>query len=98
MSEISAKEVKRLAALGRLQLTNDEVEKATENLGAILSNFKVIQQIDTTDVPTADDASGLKNQTRVDEAAPNTLTTPERLLELAPAVVDQQIQVKAVFD
>ncbi len=97
MSTISPEEVKRIAALARLRLSEEEVTKAAKNLAGILENFSQIQHIKTDGVPSADDASGLTNVTRPDEKADAVLGTPEDLLRRAPDREAGQIKVKSVF-
>ncbi len=97
MAVISTEEVKKIAVLSRLSLTEEEIEKAAGDLANILGHFSTIQNIDTAGVPTADDASGLKNVMREDETQPQVLTTHKKLLEMAPQTHGGQIKVYAIF-
>ena len=97
MAQISPEEVKRIAALARLGVTNTEVAKATKDLGNVLEHFSEIQTIDTKNVPTSDDVTGLNNITREDVADPNNLCHAEELLKNAPETKDKHFKVKAVF-
>jgi len=97
MNAITPEIVATVAALGRLKLTPDEVESATEKLAGILDNFSSIQAIDTATTPPADDVSGRKNAARPDVSAPETLASHAALLEGAPAVEDTQIKVQSIF-
>lgn len=98
MSTITPEQVKAIAALSRLALTDEEVGQATKDLSGILDHFSAIGDINTTNVPPADDASGLSNITREDIAKPNILCTPEELLERAPKVSGGYVQVPGVFE
>ena len=98
MSKINKKIVKRMAALSRLQLTDDEISSATKDLTNILDHFSTIQNINTEDVPTYDNATGLTNVTRADEAKSEELCGCEALIKAAPAARKKHIQVHAVFD
>ncbi|MFH1353732.1 MAG: Asp-tRNA(Asn)/Glu-tRNA(Gln) amidotransferase subunit GatC [bacterium] len=86
-----------MAALSRLQLTNDEIVNATRDLTNILNHFATIQNIDTEDVPTYDNATGLTNITRADEAVNEDLCSCAVLIKAAPATRKKHIQVHAVF-
>lgn len=97
-TQVTEKEVRRIAALARLGLTDAEITKATSDLSGILSHFSVIQNIDTQNVPMAADASGLKNVARIDKAEPDVLAAPSELIELAPEHLDGEIKVKAIFE
>jgi aspartyl-tRNA(Asn)/glutamyl-tRNA(Gln) amidotransferase subunit C len=96
--KITEEEVKKVASLARLGMTEVEIERATQNLRSILGHFAAIQQIDTAGVPTSDDVTGLKNVARVDEAAPENICSADRLLELTPETQGRYVKVKAVFE
>lgn len=87
-----------MAELSRLELTDDELTQATQNLEGIFGHFSAIQNLDTTNVPTSDDASGLVNVSREDQTKSEELGTHGALLAQAPQVKKGQIQVKAVFN
>jgi aspartyl-tRNA(Asn)/glutamyl-tRNA(Gln) amidotransferase subunit C len=97
-SHISTDQVKRVAELARVGLTDTEIIQATKDLSNILSHFATIQDIDTQNVPTSDDITGLKNITRIDEATPETLCSHADLLAAAPDIQSNQIKVKAIFN
>ncbi len=90
--------VQRMAALSRLRLTDTELASATRNLTDILNHFASIQDIDTKDVPTYDNATQLTNITRADREQSEVLCSCATLLALAPASRGDHIQVHAVFD
>ncbi len=48
---ISREEVLHVARLARLALSDDEVERLTEELGAILDAVSVVAELDLADVP-----------------------------------------------
>lgn len=97
MSTITPEQVKAIAALARLALSDEEVEQATKDLSGILDHFSAIGDIDTTNIPPSDDASGLTNITREDIVKPNMLCTPNDLLDQAPRVQQGYIQVPGVL-
>lgn len=94
---IDTQEVERIATLARLSLGEAERKKAAEDLTGILSHFSAIQDIDTKDVPPADDVSGRQNITREDIAVIDLLCTPQQTLQAAPVLHEGQVRVKAVF-
>lgn len=97
-TKVTAEEVKKVAQLGRLGLSDEEVRKATEQLSGILDHFSEIQKIKTEGVPASDDVTGLKNVTREDDAKPNVLCAADELLKRAPETKAGQVKVKAVFE
>ncbi|MEO6078039.1 MAG: Asp-tRNA(Asn)/Glu-tRNA(Gln) amidotransferase subunit GatC [Candidatus Andersenbacteria bacterium] len=83
MQSVSVDEVKKLAELSRVQLTDEEVAGASVDLSAVLEHFEKIQNITTDGVLPADDMTGLKNVMREDIAQDGVLATPEELLKNA---------------
>lgn len=91
MSTITPKEVRAIAALSRIALSDEEVVQATRDLSSIFNHFSAIGGIDTTDVSPASDASGLINSTREDIPKPNILC-------LAQDLVEGYVRVPGVFE
>lgn len=96
--QITEEEVRRIAALARLGLTDDEVMQATSDLQGVLGHFSKIQAIDTAGVPMASDVSALHNVARADAVEDEALATHDELLALAPETRDRQLRVPAVFE
>lgn len=90
-------EVKYIARLARLKLTDDQVEKFGEQLSGILSNAKMLEEVDTENVEPIAQITGLKNVTFEDKAKPCDLA--DKLLEQSPMPKqDHMLKVKNVFN
>lgn len=76
MANITPEEIKQIALLARLQLTEDEVEEFTPQIDQILGHFQRLQALDTADVPPTSHAIGMTNVWREDRSRPS-LPTPE---------------------
>ncbi|MDA1094066.1 MAG: Asp-tRNA(Asn)/Glu-tRNA(Gln) amidotransferase subunit GatC [Acidobacteria bacterium] len=50
-TRLTTVEVQRIAALAHLELTAEETERLTRQLGDIVAYFDQLQQVDTTGVP-----------------------------------------------
>ncbi len=83
---ISEEQVRYVANLARLGLTDEEVAKMREQLGAILDSIEKIQELDLEDVPPTANALNLTNVFRPDE--PRAELTREEALSPAPEPVD----------
>ena len=64
---ITREEVLHVARLARLALTEDEVERLTEELGAILDAVGVVAELDLVDVPPTSHPLDLVNVWDEDE-------------------------------
>ncbi len=64
---ITTDEVRHIAKLAKIKLTDAEVEKFTGQLGNILDFFAQLQEVNTDDVAETAQVTGLENVTRPDE-------------------------------
>ena len=94
--KISREEVLHIALLARLGLTDEEVDKLSEQLSNILENFEILQQIDTTDVPPTAQSISLQNVTSSDDVA-SSLSSDE-VLANAPRKEEDFFRVRAVLE
>jgi len=96
MSAISRTEVEHVANLARLQLTEDEAERYTKDLNAILEFAAKLNELDTSDIEPTSHATDVKNVMREDVNRPSL--PREEALRNAPDQEDGQIKVPAVFE
>lgn len=68
--KIDRKLLEHLTKVSRLELTEDELEKFTDQLKVFLEAFKEIDEVDTDDVEPSFHPSELKNVWREDEVKP----------------------------
>jgi aspartyl-tRNA(Asn)/glutamyl-tRNA(Gln) amidotransferase subunit C len=68
---ISREEVLHVARLARLALTDEEVERITGELGAILDAVGVVAELDLSDVPPTSHPLDLVNAWDEDEPRPS---------------------------
>ena len=89
-------EVEHVALLARLELTDEEKERFTEQLNSILEHFQALSEIDTTGVPPTSHVIEVQNVTRPDRVTPSL--SPEEALSGAPDRVDDFFQVPRVVE
>jgi aspartyl-tRNA(Asn)/glutamyl-tRNA(Gln) amidotransferase subunit C len=86
---IPENEVRHVADLARLGLTDDEVKKMSEELGVILESVEQIGRLDLSGVPPTANPSNATNVFRPDEPdVPLQCLTQEEALRNAPEAVD----------
>jgi aspartyl-tRNA(Asn)/glutamyl-tRNA(Gln) amidotransferase subunit C len=68
---ITREEVLHVAKLARLELTEDEVERLTRELGAILEAVSKVSELDLSDVPPTSHPLEVVNSWDEDEARPS---------------------------
>ena len=64
---ITTDEVRHIAKLSKIKLTDADVEKFTGQLGNILDFFAQLQEVNTDDVAETSQVTGLENVYRKDE-------------------------------
>ena len=90
---ISKEEVKHIAELARLELTEKEIEKMQKYLTEILDYFKLLKKI-----PKSKTQSPTKTQNpnfRIDEVKDSDLA--DKLISAAPDKKDGYIKVKSIL-
>lgn len=84
MATISADEVRRLARLARLELSSDEVERFTRQLGDILEFARQVNAVDTSSIDANGGRSDDQASGRLRDDAPQASLDREAVLDSAP--------------
>ena len=93
---ITDDEVRHIATLARIGMTDDEVERMRGEMSQILESFDVLQQIDTDAVEPTGHSVDLDSVVRSDEVAESSPVAD--VLLNAPATEDDFVRVRAVLD
>ncbi len=95
--KLSKEQVKKIAHLARLNLSEDEVELFAGQLTDILNYVDVLKELDTAGVPETNQVTGLTNVLRED-VVDSSLCRPDELLACSPLPKDKhQIKSKKVL-
>jgi aspartyl-tRNA(Asn)/glutamyl-tRNA(Gln) amidotransferase subunit C len=95
--QLTKDEVKHIAKLARLDISDDEIEKFSKQLSDILSHAKMLDEVDTDNVEPIAQITGLKNITHKDEEKGCEFT--DGLLAQSPQDIQgHMIKVKNVFN
>ncbi len=94
--ELSHDEVRRIAELAKLDLTDAEVALYAGQISHILQHFQKLQALDTSHIEPTASVLPLKNVFRPDE--PTEPLTPEQVIANAPQAQANQFRVSAVLD
>lgn len=93
---LSNEEVLHVAALARVDVTPQELERLRSQLNLILETFQVLGEVDTKDIPPTSFAIDIHSVMREDEPRPSF--PREEMLKNAPRQEDGFIRVKAVLE
>lgn len=89
-------DVRKVAKLANLTLTDEETQKFEHQLSSILDYFKKLNEVDTENVEETSQVTGLENVTRKDEAS-LSLSQDEALAN-TKSKYNGLFKVKAILD
>lgn len=95
-SKVTIEDVKKLARLSALQLTDEEAKSLQTDLEEIIGFVEQLDAVDTTGIEPTYQVTGLRNVSRKDEVIDYGVSQAE-LLKNAPASQDAQIKVRRVL-
>jgi len=93
---ISKEEVKHIAKLARLGLSDKEIEKFQKELSSILDYVEKLKKVDVSKVQATSHPLEVKNITREDEPRKSEVESG-RLVEMAPDKKEGHIKVKSIL-
>lgn len=96
MDKISKDQVKHVAHLARLHVTEEETEMFTEHLSSIIAYAEQLNELDTTNVEPTTHVLDIKNVMRKDK--PKQWITQEEALKNAPDHKDGHFRVPSILE
>ncbi len=93
---VTEADVRRIAKLARLRLSDDEVSRYGGQLSKILEAMAELGALDTSGVPATSSVTGAVNEPRADE--PRPFPDRERLLDNAPEREGPYFKVRKVLE
>jgi len=93
---ITRDEVRHVAMLFRMSLSEEEITRLQQQLSQIIDYFQVLQQVDTEGVPPTSHTLSLENVMRADESRPSY--SAEDILANAPLSEGGFFRVRAVLE
>jgi aspartyl-tRNA(Asn)/glutamyl-tRNA(Gln) amidotransferase subunit C len=96
MSKISAADIRKLAHLSRLKLSENEVTKFQTELSAILEYVEILKEVEVSGLGPTSQVTGLQDVVREDVKI-DYGTNQTDLLKNAPALEQKQFKVKRMI-
>ena len=93
--KLTIEEVEHIAALARLELTDDEKQRYAEQLSDILDYAARLDELATDEIPPTASVLDMQLRLREDHARPGL--SPDDVLRNAAKTQDEQFQVPPVF-
>ena len=95
-SQLSAEDVRAIADLARLELSEDDVALYQRQLSAILDYFRKLEELDTSHIDPTSSVLPLVNVMRADVAG--AALSADQAIANAPDSDGAQFRVRAVLD
>ncbi len=96
MARITKDEVKHVAHLARLSVTEEEAEMFTQQLDAIITFAEQLNELDTDGIEATTHVLDVRNVLREDEVKPSL--PREEVLKNAPDEQDGQVKVPSILE
>ena len=96
MTRITSDEIRHLALLCRIAMTDEEVDMMRDQMSNILNNIDILNQVDTDGVEPTGHSVDLVSVMREDEVTP--ASPIEEILANAPEREGDFIRVRAVLE
>jgi aspartyl-tRNA(Asn)/glutamyl-tRNA(Gln) amidotransferase subunit C len=93
MTKLTHEQVRHIAKLARLNVSDSEVEKYATELGKIFAYVDMLREVDTKNVEPTAQIAGEGSSLRKDEVYKELLASPDALLATSPLPIeDHQIE------
>ena len=94
---ISKEEVKHIAKLARLGLTEKEIKKFQKELSSILDYIEKLKEVDVSGIEPMSHPVKVENVMRRDEQETRNKKQETRLMELAPETKEGYLKTKSIL-
>src|SRR4051812_18035982 len=92
---LTPEEVKKVAQLSRIELSDQEVERLGKDLSKVLDYVDELKQVNTDGLEIVSNVTGLENVMRFDE--PKASDNREEIMANAPETKDGYYKVKSIL-
>ena len=94
---IEKKEIKHIADLARLGLTEKELESMQKNFSSILDYIETLKEADISSIEKAFSKRGIKNITREDTQKETSEDERNKLIDMFPETKNNYLKTKKVL-
>ena len=94
---ISKQEVKHIAKLARLGLTEREIEKFQKELSSILDYIEKLKEVDISNVEPTSHSVLVENVMREDQESQKSKVKSQKLMDLAPETKNGYLKTKPIL-
>jgi aspartyl-tRNA(Asn)/glutamyl-tRNA(Gln) amidotransferase subunit C len=92
---LTEEEVKKVAQMARIELSDTEIEKFQKDLSSVLDYVDALKEVDTDGLEIVSSVTGLENVQREDKAV--MADYQEEIMSNAPERKDKYYKVKSIL-
>lgn len=97
MAELTQEEVRHVAFLARVGVTDEDVTRYQKDLSGVLAYFEELNAVNTDDVEPIGHITGMTNVFRSDVAEDTDIDVKADIIKNMPETKDGYIKVKSLF-
>ena len=94
--KLTTEEVRHIAMLARVGMTDEEIERMRDEMSSILENFDILSQVDTSGVEPTGHSVDVHTVLRDDSIRESS--SQEDVLANAPSSEEEFIRIRAVLE
>lgn len=95
---VSKEQIEHIAKLARIEITEKEGERFSNDLSSILDYIDKLNKVDTKDIKPIQQITGLETVARKDEPARQAPSTANKILKEAPDSKDKYFKVPKILE
>ena len=97
MAKLNKDEILHIAKLAKIEITDKEVEKYTEQLSEVVDYFSKLSEVDTNNIEPTSQTTGLENVTRSDLVKTENSLTQEEAIAGTDKIYNGYFRVGAIL-
>ena len=97
MSKLTKANVLHVAKLAKIEITDKEVEKYSEQLSRVIDYFSMLSEVNTENIEPTSQTTGLENVTRSDIVKTENSLTQDAAVSGTDNIYNGYFKVKAVL-
>ena len=97
MAKLTKADILHIAGLAKLEISDSEVEKYSEQLSEVVNYFSALSEVDTEGIEPTSQTTGLENVFRQDEVSPENSLTQEAATSGTDNIYNGYFKVKAIL-
>ncbi|MCX6704482.1 MAG: Asp-tRNA(Asn)/Glu-tRNA(Gln) amidotransferase subunit GatC [Candidatus Woesebacteria bacterium] len=97
MAKLTKADILHVASLAKIEISDAEVEKYSEQLSKVVDYFSALSEVDTKNIEPTNQTTGLENVTRSDLVKTENCLTQDEAVSGSDEIYNGYFKVKAIL-